>query len=212
MDLGLSRLSQSLAARAVDWLSLAVSDEDWQTALDDLRRDGRFTSEWMTAKRIGRAAARAQAELQRAQGTGYDGVWRISKSGPTSRGPRAMRRPTCQSRFPSPRRVYNCRRLAHVLDHIPRRHGMLSCAAPCAVSRQLVSFQPPRCAWTYPQTIFFIPRAKYKRIFRSYILTPICEHAVLCERCHRHTRTTNRSSLDRPRNHRGPRTARTSPR
>ena len=38
--------------------------------------------------------------------------------------------------------------VTHALDHIPRRRGMLSCAALYAVSRQLASFQPPRCAWT----------------------------------------------------------------
>ena len=48
---GISRLARSLTARAVGWLSLDVSDEDCQTALGDLRCDGRFTSEWMTAKR-----------------------------------------------------------------------------------------------------------------------------------------------------------------
>ena len=43
---GLSRLSRSVTARAVDWLGLAASDEDWQAALSELRRDGRFASEW----------------------------------------------------------------------------------------------------------------------------------------------------------------------
>ena len=69
---GLSRRSRSLTARAVGWVGLADSDEDWQAALGDLRRDGRFTSEWMTTKRLGRTAARAQAEQRRAQGVGYD--------------------------------------------------------------------------------------------------------------------------------------------
>ena len=69
---GLSRLSRSLTARAVGWLALAVSDEDWQAALGDLRRDGRFTPEWMTAKRLGRAAERVRVEQRLAQGAGYD--------------------------------------------------------------------------------------------------------------------------------------------
>ena len=59
-------------ARAVGWLGLAVSDEDWQAALGGLRRDGRFTSEWMTTKRLERTAERAQVEQRRAQGAGYD--------------------------------------------------------------------------------------------------------------------------------------------
>jgi len=42
---GLSRLARSITARAVGWLGLAASDEDWQAALGELRRDGRFTSE-----------------------------------------------------------------------------------------------------------------------------------------------------------------------
>ena len=69
---GLSRLSRSLTARAAGWLGLAVSDEDWQAALGDLRRDGRFTSEWMTTKRLERTAERARVEQRRAQGAGYD--------------------------------------------------------------------------------------------------------------------------------------------
>ena len=69
---GLSRLSRSLTTRAVGWLGLADSDEEWQAALGDLRRDGRFTSEWMTTERLGRTAERAQAEQRRAQGAGYD--------------------------------------------------------------------------------------------------------------------------------------------
>ena len=69
---GLPRLTRSLTARAVGWLGQAVSDEDWQAALGDLRRDGRFTSEYMTMKCLGRTAARAQAEQRRAQGAGYD--------------------------------------------------------------------------------------------------------------------------------------------
>ena len=69
---GLSRLSRSLTARAVGWLGLAVSDEDWQAALGDLRRDGRFTSEWMTAKRLSRMAERVRADQRLAQGAGYD--------------------------------------------------------------------------------------------------------------------------------------------
>ena len=48
---GIPRLSWSLTARAVGRLSLAVSDEDWQTALGDLRRNGRFTSEWIVSPR-----------------------------------------------------------------------------------------------------------------------------------------------------------------
>ena len=69
---GLSRLSRSLTARAAGWLALADSDEDGQAALGDLRRDGRFTSERMTTTRLGRTAARAQAEQRRAHGAGYD--------------------------------------------------------------------------------------------------------------------------------------------
>ena len=69
---GLSRLARSLTARAVGWRGLAVSDEDWQAALGDLRRDGRFTSEWMTTKRLERTAERARVEQRRAQGAGYD--------------------------------------------------------------------------------------------------------------------------------------------
>ena len=61
----LPRLSPSLTARAAGWLGLADSDEGWQAALGDLRRDGRFTSEWMMTKRLGRTAARAQAEQRR---------------------------------------------------------------------------------------------------------------------------------------------------
>ena len=69
---GLSRLSRSLTTRAVGWLSLATSDEDWQEALGELQRDGRFTAEWMTSRRITRAAARAQAEQRRRNDAGYD--------------------------------------------------------------------------------------------------------------------------------------------
>ena len=69
---GLSRLSRSLTARAVGWLGLAVSDEDGQAALGDLRRDGRFTSEWMTTKRLERTAERVRVDQRRAQGAGYD--------------------------------------------------------------------------------------------------------------------------------------------
>ena len=69
---GLSRLARSLTARAVGWLGLAASDEDWQAALGELRRDGRFTSEWMTTKRLERIADQVRAEQRQAQGAGYD--------------------------------------------------------------------------------------------------------------------------------------------
>ena len=69
---GLSRLSRSVTARAVGWLGLAASDEDWQAALGELRRDGRFAAEWMTAKRLERTANRVRAEQRLAQGAGYD--------------------------------------------------------------------------------------------------------------------------------------------
>ena len=69
---GLSQLSRSLTARVVGWLGLAVSGEDWQAALGDLRRDGRFTSEWMTTKRLERTAERVRVDQRRAQGAGYD--------------------------------------------------------------------------------------------------------------------------------------------
>ena len=69
---GLSRLSRSVTARAVGWLGLAASDEDWQAALSELRRDGRFASEWMTTKRLERTANRVRAEQRLAQGAGYD--------------------------------------------------------------------------------------------------------------------------------------------
>ena len=69
---GLSRLSRSVTARAVGWLGLAASDEDWQAALGELRRDGRFAADWMTTKRLERTANRARAEQRVAQGAGYD--------------------------------------------------------------------------------------------------------------------------------------------
>ena len=69
---GLSRLSRSVTARAVGWLGLAASDEDWQAALSELRRDGRFAAEWMTEKRLERTANRVRAEQRLAQGAGYD--------------------------------------------------------------------------------------------------------------------------------------------
>ena len=69
---GLSRLSRSVTARAVGWLGLAASDEDWKAALGELRRDGRFAADWMTAKRLERTANRARAEQRVAQGAGYD--------------------------------------------------------------------------------------------------------------------------------------------
>ena len=69
---GLSRLARSLTARAVGWLGLAASDEDWQAALGELRRDDRFTSEWMTTKRLERIADRVRAGQRQAQGAGYD--------------------------------------------------------------------------------------------------------------------------------------------
>ena len=50
---GLSRLSRSVTARAVGWLGLAASDEDWQAALGELRRDGRFAADWMTDEASG---------------------------------------------------------------------------------------------------------------------------------------------------------------
>ena len=69
---GLSRLARSITPRAVGWLGLAASDEDWQAALGELRRDGRFTSEWMATKRLERAADRVRAEQRLAQGAGYE--------------------------------------------------------------------------------------------------------------------------------------------
>ena len=67
---GLALMACSLTARAVAWLALATSDVEWAAAVNELN-DGRFSPEWMTARRSERAASVEQERLRRAAGNGF---------------------------------------------------------------------------------------------------------------------------------------------
>ena len=67
---GLAMMASSLTARAVAWLALAASDADWDAAVAELQ-DGRFSAEWMTAKRRARTESAERERQRREAGTGF---------------------------------------------------------------------------------------------------------------------------------------------